>query len=74
MTAWKVRWIFLQNLAREFLLFGTTTKISAKPGLASWVNCFGMTRLIFALDSLWLKVTGQKPEVLLKQNPQSVHA
>ena len=28
----------------------------------------------FCADSLWLKVTGQKPEVLLNQNPQPLHA
>ena len=31
-------------------------------------------QLDFCPDSLWLQVTGQKPEVLLNQNPQSVHA
>ena len=28
----------------------------------------------FCPDSLWLQVTGQKPEVLLNQKPQPVHA
>ena len=28
----------------------------------------------FCADSLWLQVTGQKPEVLLDQNPQLTHA
>lgn len=28
----------------------------------------------FGSDSLWLQVTGQKPEVLLNQNPPPVHA
>jgi hypothetical protein len=28
----------------------------------------------FGPDSLWLKVTGHKPEVLLNQNPQPLHA
>ena len=28
----------------------------------------------FCADSLWLQVTGQKPEVLLNQNPSIVHA
>lgn len=28
----------------------------------------------FCADSLWLQVTGQKPEVLLNQNPPTVHA
>ena len=28
----------------------------------------------FCPDSLWLQVTGQKPEVLLEQNPQLTHA
>ena len=31
-------------------------------------------QLDFCPDSLWLQVTGQKPEVLLNQNPQPVHA
>ncbi len=28
----------------------------------------------FGADSLWLQVTGQKPEVLLNQNQQPIHA
>jgi hypothetical protein len=28
----------------------------------------------FCPDSLWLQVTGQKPEALLNQNPQLAHA
>jgi hypothetical protein len=28
----------------------------------------------FCADSLWLQVTGQKPEVLLNQNPATAHA
>jgi len=28
----------------------------------------------FCPDSLWLQVTGQKPEALLDQNPQLAHA
>ena len=28
----------------------------------------------FCPDSLWLQVTGEKPEALLAQNPQPVHA
>jgi hypothetical protein len=28
----------------------------------------------FCADSLWLQVTGQKPEVLLNQKPPTVHA
>ena len=28
----------------------------------------------FCPDSLWLQVTGRKPETLLTQNPQPVHA
>jgi hypothetical protein len=31
-------------------------------------------QLDFCPDSLWLQVTGEKPEVLLAQNPQTVHA
>jgi len=32
------------------------------------------SQLDFCPDSLWLQVTGQKPEALLNQNPQPVHA
>lgn len=28
----------------------------------------------FCADSLWLQVTGQKPEIFLEQNPQPAHA
>lgn len=28
----------------------------------------------FCADSLWLQVTGQKPEAILNQDPPSVHA
>jgi hypothetical protein len=31
-------------------------------------------QLDFCPDSLWLQVTGEKPEVLMAQNPQPVHA
>ena len=31
-------------------------------------------QLDFCPDSLWLQVTGQKPEVLLDQRPLSIHA
>ena len=31
-------------------------------------------QLDFGPDSLWLQVTGQKPEALLDQKPQPVHA
>ena len=32
------------------------------------------SQLDFCPDSLWLQVTGQKPEVLLDQTPKLVHA